>query len=47
MELVGIGPVLGKRLQSEGYDKVLGKFLLLKKNKNRFVVKEEWVEEHL
>ena len=40
-DLAGIGPVLGKRLESKGFDKasvVLGQFLLLKKNKDRFVV---------
>ena len=40
-DLAGIGQVLGKRLESKGFDKasvVLGQFLLLKKNKDRFVV---------
>ena len=39
-DLAGIGDVLGKRLESKGFDKayvVLGQFLLLKKNKDLFV----------
>ena len=39
-DLAGIGNVLGKRLESKGFDKayvVLGQFLLLKKNKIEFV----------
>ena len=38
-DLAGIGDVLGKRLESKGFDKayvVLGQFLLLKKNKDLF-----------
>ena len=43
-DLAGIGEVLGKRLESKGFDKayvVLGQFLLLKKNKDLFV---EWIK---
>ena len=43
-DLAGIGDVLGKRLESKGFDKayvVLGQFLLLKKNKDLFV---EWIK---
>ena len=43
-ELAGIGPVLGKRLESEGFDKayvVLGQFLLMKKNRDQFV---DWMK---
>ena len=43
-DLAGIGDVLGKRLESKGFDKayvVLGQFLLLKKNKDRFV---DWLK---
>ena len=45
MDLAGIGDVLGKRLESKGFDKaylVLGQFLLLKKNKDLFV---EWIKD--
>ena len=44
-DLAGIGDVLGKRLESKGFDKayvVLGQFLLLKKNKDLFV---EWIKD--
>ena len=43
-DLAGIGEVLGQRLESEGFDKayvVLGKFLLLDKNKDLFV---DWLK---
>ena len=43
-DLAGIGDVLGKRLESKGFDKayvVLGQFLLLKKNKEQF---EKWLK---
>ena len=43
-ELTGIGSVLGAKLASKGFDKaymVLGKFLLLKKDKGKFV---EWLK---
>ena len=46
-DLAGIGEVLGKRLESKGFDKayvVLGQFLLLKKNKDLFV---EWIKVRL
>lgn len=44
-ELAGIGPVLGDRLATEGYDKayvVLGQFLLLKQNQEDF---EDWLKD--
>ena len=44
-DLAGIGDVLGKRLESKGFDKayvVLGQFLLLKKNRDLFV---EWIKD--
>jgi len=44
-DLAGIGDVLGKRLDSKGFDKayvVLGQFLLLKKNRDLF---EEWIKD--
>ena len=44
-DLARIGDVLGKRLESKGFDKayvVLGQFLLLKKNKDLFV---EWIKD--
>ena len=44
MLTLGIGDVLGKRLESKGFDKayvVLGQFLLLKKNRDLFV---EWIK---
>ena len=44
MLMIGIGDVLGKRLESKGFDKayvVLGQFLLLKKNRDLFV---EWIK---
>ena len=44
-DLARIGDVLGKRLESKGFDKayvVLGQFLLLKKNKDLFV---EWLKD--
>ena len=43
-DLAGIGEVLGKRLESKGFDKayvVLGQFCLLKKNKDLFVA---WIK---
>ena len=43
-DLAGIGDVLGKRLESKGFDQayvVLGQFLLLKKDKDLFV---EWIK---
>ena len=43
-DLAGIGDVLGKRLESKGFDKayvVLGQFLLLKKDKDLFV---DWIK---
>ena len=39
-DLAGIGDVLGKRLESKGFDKayvLLGQFLLMKKNKEKFL----------
>ena len=39
-DLAGIGDVLGKRLESKGFDKayvMLGQFLLMKKNKEKFL----------
>jgi len=44
-DLAGIGEVLGKRLESKGFDKaftVLGQFLLLKKNKDLFI---DWIKD--
>ncbi|KAI5710499.1 barrier-to-autointegration factor [Diaphorina citri] len=44
-ELAGVGDVLGKRLESKGFDKayvVLGQFLLLKQNEELFV---DWMKE--
>ncbi|CAN8009103.1 unnamed protein product [Ixodes pacificus] len=44
-DLAGIGDVLGQRLVQKGFDKasvVLGKFLMLKKNKDLFV---EWMKD--
>ncbi|KAK8395693.1 hypothetical protein O3P69_005647 [Scylla paramamosain] len=44
-ELAGIGPVLGQRLSSKGFDKahvVLGQFLVLKKNKELFI---DWLKD--
>jgi hypothetical protein len=44
-DLAGIGDVLGKRLESMGFDKayaVLGQFLLLKMNKDLFI---EWIKD--
>ena len=46
-DLAGIGDVLGKRLESKGFDKayvVLGQFLLLKKDKDLFV---DWIKVEL
>ena len=43
-DLAGIGDVLGKRLESKGFDKayvVLGQFLLLKKDRDLFV---DWLK---
>jgi hypothetical protein len=45
-DLAGIGEVLGKRLESKGFDKayvVLGQFLVLKKNNDRFI---DWLKGH-
>jgi hypothetical protein len=45
-DLAGIGEVLGKRLESKGFDKayvVLGQFLVLKKNKDLFI---DWLKDH-
>ena len=44
-DLAGIGEVLGKRLESKEIDKayeILGHFLKLKKNKNKFV---QWMKD--
>lgn len=44
-DLAGIGEVLGKRLEEQGFDRayvVLGQFLLLKKNDELF---KEWLKE--
>ncbi|XP_054262092.1 barrier-to-autointegration factor [Macrosteles quadrilineatus] len=44
-ELAGIGEVLGKRLEGQGFDKayvVLGQFLVLKKNKELF---QDWMRD--
>jgi hypothetical protein len=44
-ELAGIGPVLGEKLASKGYDKayvVLGQYLVLKKNKELF---RDWLNQ--
>jgi len=44
-DLAGIGEVLGKRLESKGFDRayvVLGQFLVLKKNQEFFV---EWLKD--
>lgn len=46
-ELIGVGPVLGQRLVSKGYDKaytVFGQYLLLKKNKTLFT---EWLKDEV
>lgn len=46
-ELPGIGPVLGKRLREQGFDKayiVFGQFLLLKKNEELFLT---WIKERV
>ncbi|XP_033325094.1 barrier to autointegration factor [Megalopta genalis] len=44
-DLAGVGEVLGRRLESAGYDKayvVLGQFLVLKKNRELFL---EWMKD--
>ncbi|KAJ1519641.1 hypothetical protein ONE63_004911 [Megalurothrips usitatus] len=44
-DLAGVGEVLGKRLEAQGFDKayvVLGQFLVLKKNKELF---QDWMKE--
>lgn len=44
-DLAGVGDVLGKRLENQGFDKayvVLGQFLVLKKNKELF---QDWMKD--
>ncbi|CAM1331652.1 Uncharacterised protein g10639 [Pycnogonum litorale] len=44
-DLAGIGEVLGKRLESKGFDKayvVLGQYLILKKNQELFL---DWMKD--
>ncbi|KAI1295669.1 Barrier-to-autointegration factor [Halotydeus destructor] len=44
-DLAGIGEVLGKRLEGQGFDKaftILGQYLVLKKNPELF---QEWLKE--
>ena len=44
-DLAGVGDVLGRRLEAQGFDKayvVLGQFLVLKKNKELF---QDWMKD--